>query len=196
MLFRSRTGSIGEAFVQMWPCGATSDCLVLYPHVGTDIADMFIAAATVRLEKWRFDYSRKITPDRIASLKLNRNQELRNWIKSSVSSAVGLIRETLSTLTVPPDALENEFNRLAEQWREETGMLSLIQQKAIHPAYQRIIGIVRPALPLILKSLVKKDEHWLWALRSISGEDAATGAADFKSAIATWLLWGKKKGYL
>lgn len=191
-----RTGSIGESFVQMWNCGATSDCLVLYPREGTDIADMFIAAATVRLEKWRFDYSRKITPDRISALILNRNQNLKDWIKSSVRSATGLMRETLSTLTVPPDALEKEFNRLADQWRDETGMFSLIQQKAMHPAYQRIIGIGKPALPLILKAIQNRPEHWLWALRAISGEEVATGIGDFKLAVAAWLVWGKRKGYL
>ena len=191
-----RTGSIGEAFVQIWPCGATSDCLVLYPKLGTDISDLFIAAATVRLEKWRFDYSRKITPDRISKLKLNRNPKLKAWIKSSVRSANNLIRETLSTLTVDPNTLEDEFHRMADQWRKETGMLSVIQQKAIHPAYQRIIGMGKQALPLILRELETKRDHWLWALKAITGEDHGGPEHGFDQAVTAWLQWGKQSNYL
>jgi hypothetical protein len=56
------TGSIGEACVQTWPCGVTDDCLLLIPKQGTTAEDLWIAAATVRLERWRFNYGRKITP--------------------------------------------------------------------------------------------------------------------------------------
>ncbi|MGD1084345.1 MAG: IS1595 family transposase [Verrucomicrobiota bacterium] len=104
--------------------------------------------------------------------------------------------EKMSGETEADERLESTFNQLADQWRNETGMLSIIQQKAMHPAYQRIIGIGKPALPLILKSLERKPEHWLWALRAISGEEVATGIGDFKSAVSAWLVWGKQKGYL
>jgi hypothetical protein len=76
------------------------------------------------------------------------------------------------------------------------GWLSVVQQKVIHPAYQRIIGMGRPALPMIFKALHDRQEHWMWALRSITGEEAAAGASNFKAAAAAWLAWGKLKGYL
>ena len=65
-----RTGSIGEAHVQEWPCAVTSDCLVLVPNKGVPLALLYAAAAVLRRERWRFNYGRKITPDRIAEFKL------------------------------------------------------------------------------------------------------------------------------
>jgi hypothetical protein len=52
--------------------------------------------------------------------------------------------------------LEAEFNNLAEEWRAETGMLSLVTQKSMHPAYQKIISMGRPVVPLILRDLEYK----------------------------------------
>ncbi|MET3135581.1 type I restriction enzyme M protein [Oxalobacteraceae bacterium GrIS 1.11] len=59
----AQTGSIGEAFVQTEPCGVNDDCLILLPKIGLDIPEsmLFIAAATIRLERWRFSYGRKLT---------------------------------------------------------------------------------------------------------------------------------------
>jgi SAM-dependent methyltransferase len=65
-----RTGSIGHAHVQEWPCGVTSDCLVLLPRRGISLALLYVAAAVIRRERWRFDYSRKLTPERIARFPL------------------------------------------------------------------------------------------------------------------------------
>jgi type I restriction enzyme M protein len=196
------TGSIGEGFVQIWPCGVTDDCLILIPRSdlfgdSVDIEDYFIAAATARLENWRFDYGRKITPSRLAEFKLNRDPALKQWIKNQRTAANRLMADAIDTLSAGgTERLEAMFNELAEQWRTETGMLSVIQQKAMNPAYQRIIGLGKSALPLILKSLQNKPEHWLWALRAIAGEEIAAGALDFKAAVVAWLAWGKRKGYL
>jgi transposase-like protein len=105
--------------------------------------------------------------------------------------------ETVETLSNGPAVrLERLFSELAAQWRKETGMLSVIQQKAIHPAYQRIIGIGKPALPLIFQELQRKRDHWIWALRAITGEDAAKPEHNFKQAVDAWLDWGRTRGYL
>ncbi|MEG3890120.1 MULTISPECIES: hypothetical protein [unclassified Microcoleus] len=55
--------------------------------------------------------------------------------------------------------LEAEFNSLAEEWRTETRMLSLVAQKSMHPAYQRIIGMGQPVAPLILRDLEQKPDR-------------------------------------
>jgi hypothetical protein len=96
-----------------------------------------------------------------------------------------------------PETLEQEFNELARQWRRETGMASFIRQKAMHPAYQKIIGMGRDALPFIFRELSGHGGDWLWALESIVRPkvNPAQGAADFKVAVAAWLKWGKDNGY-
>lgn len=65
-----RTGSIGKAHVQEWPCGASSDNLILLPRAGVPKELLYVAAAVVRCERWRFNYGSKITPTRIASFPL------------------------------------------------------------------------------------------------------------------------------
>lgn len=89
-----------------------------------------------------------------------------------------------------------EFNSLVQQWRQETLFLSSVTQMAIHPAYQRIIGMGKPALPLILGEMEKNPSHWFWALEAISGENPAAEAATFDEGIEAWLNWGRAKGYI
>lgn len=64
------TGSIGHAHVQEWPCGVTDDCLILRAREGVPHSLLYVAAAVVRCERWRFSYGMKITPERIADYPL------------------------------------------------------------------------------------------------------------------------------
>lgn len=82
-----RTGSIGIAHVQEWPCGASSDNLILLPRVGVPIELLYIAAAVIRLERWRFNYGSKITPSRIASFPLPTSGELDEIIRRELERA-------------------------------------------------------------------------------------------------------------
>lgn len=61
----ARTGSVGEAFVQDVPCCPESDCLILKTTKPVDIEYLYYVAATVRKQKWRYNYGRKITPMRL-----------------------------------------------------------------------------------------------------------------------------------
>lgn len=92
--------------------------------------------------------------------------------------------------------LAAEFEQLAHQWRRETSHLSNSTKMALHPAYQRIIGMGQAALPLILEELKRKPDHWFWALNAISGADPAQTDADFDGAVAAWLQWGREEGYI
>jgi hypothetical protein len=98
---------------------------------------------------------------------------------------------------IETSGLEESFLQLAEQWRRETGMLSLVSKMAIHPAYQRIIGMGQPVVPLILRELEREPDHWFWALQAITGENpvqpAQRGILD--EMAAAWLEWGKNCGY-
>jgi len=93
-------------------------------------------------------------------------------------------------------ALEQEFRALAEKWREDTMVLSVSHDIVFHPAYQRIIGMGRPALPLILRELQNRLDHWFWALHCISGEDPAREEDTIDGAARAWLDWGKQRGYI
>lgn len=60
-----RTGSIGEAFVQDNDCCVDDDCLILEPRDAISIENLFGIAYQIRRDKWRYNYGRKITPDRL-----------------------------------------------------------------------------------------------------------------------------------
>lgn len=76
----ARTGSIGEVFVHLEPCAPNSDCLVLLPRRKEwgAIPELILAASAIRLEKWRYNYGRKITPARLAGVKLKHSKALLN----------------------------------------------------------------------------------------------------------------------
>lgn len=113
-----------------------------------------------------------------------------------------IIMETAKATRLPGYAesneLSEEFARLADQWHEETGHLSSPSQIAMHPAYQRIIGMGERAIPLILRDLHLRGGQWYWALRAITDQspvpqDAAGNIRIMKQA---WLHWGANRGYV
>ena len=68
-----RTGSIGKAFVQEYNCSIDDNCLVLIPlkSFKYTIEDLYFVCGIIRLNSWRFQYGRQITPDRIGKLKID-----------------------------------------------------------------------------------------------------------------------------
>lgn len=77
----AQTGTIGEAFVQLEPCGVNDDCLILLPKENSQLPTscLLIAAAIIRLERWRFSYGRKLTPSRICGFAMKRMPDLEAW---------------------------------------------------------------------------------------------------------------------
>jgi hypothetical protein len=90
------------------------------------------------------------------------------------------------------------FERLVSWWREETALTSSITEMVMHPAYQRIIGMGRSALPLILHELHRESGHWFWALRAITGEDPVRSedAGDIERMSEAWLELARRRGWL
>ena len=113
-----------------------------------------------------------------------------DWVKYDVDCQKAVLA-VFSTST-----LEKEFNQLASRWYQETGMSSMIHVKAMHPSYQRIIGMGKDALPFIFRELSQRRGHWLWALCAITGEDAARPTDNIKQAVESWLRWGLENGYI
>jgi len=108
-------------------------------------------------------------------------------------------RETLLLMAeqylYKPQELEQTFRVLVEQWREDTMLLSSIEKKVIHPAYQRIIGLGRQVVPLILHELQARPSYWFWALTAITGEDPTQPGDNVRKAVAAWVQWSEQHGY-
>ena len=190
-----RTGSIGESFVQLLPCGATSDCLLLLPKDGTDLTDLFIAAATIRLEKWRFNYGRKITPSRVAGFVLNRSGPVKECVQRRIQNVV---EETNNSIALTAtDGIVAQFNKLAQLWESERPYGVDVGEMVMHVAYQRIIGLGPSVIPLVLSRLEKQPAHWFWALHVLTGADPVTPEhrGRISDMAADWVEWGKARGY-
>jgi hypothetical protein len=95
-------------------------------------------------------------------------------------------------------AIEPTFVQLRDTWLREASHLSSMSARAMHPAYQRIIGLGEAALPLILRELDQRPAQWTWALRSISGEDpvAPEDRGSLRKEREAWLAWGSRSGLL
>jgi hypothetical protein len=85
------------------------------------------------------------------------------------------------------------FERLADQWEADTAFESLVTTKAMHPAYQRIIGMGEAAVPFVLARLQREPGQWFWALTAMTGQDPAQGEDTLEGARAAWLRWGSER---
>ena len=94
--------------------------------------------------------------------------------------------------------LRRRFESLAAQWKEETRYLSSTTDIATNGAYQRIIGMGMPAVPLILEDLRDQPYHWFWALNAITGEDPVPQSlrGHVREMADAWITWGVEKGLI
>jgi hypothetical protein len=93
------------------------------------------------------------------------------------------------------EQLGEKIARLAAQWRIETGHLSSIERKVIHPAYQTILATGKRGIPYVLRELKEHGGQWFWALHFMSGGvdfDEVHGMNELRNS---WLAWGKSEGY-
>lgn len=90
-----------------------------------------------------------------------------------------------------PSAVAKAFKKLTAEWRAETAFLSDPTQVILHPAYQRIIGLGHPAVPLVVNELVSSGGDWFWALRFMTGAEPVqpTSWGNFDAMRDAWVAW-------
>ena len=96
------------------------------------------------------------------------------------------------------DSLEDLFRSHAETWKKETLTSSSLANVAMHPSYQRIIGLGPRVVPFILRDLHHFGGPWFWALRALTGENPVPPEHRGKISLMTedWLQWGRERGHL
>src|SRR5438445_12355555 len=97
----------------------------------------------------------------------------------------------------PTETTKERFNRLAAIWKSETRFVSSTTKMAEHPAYQEIIAMGDEVVPLILRELESKPDHWFKALRAITGAQPVPreDAGNVSLMAKAWLTWGREHGY-
>lgn len=95
-------------------------------------------------------------------------------------------------------SVEKEFHALAAQWKEDCAVVSSTSAMVSHPAYQAIIELGEPAVPLLLQDLQKEPVHWFEALKAITGDDPVSPSdwGNIPAMAAAWLAWGRTRHLL
>lgn len=102
------------------------------------------------------------------------------------------------TNTTDESAVAQRFAALAEEWKAATAVVSSTTAMVRHPAYQAIIALGAPAVPLLLQELEREPVHWFEALQAITGEDPVPREhwGNSSAMSADWLAWGRQCGLI
>ena len=89
------------------------------------------------------------------------------------------------------------FLELADQWENETVLLSRTDMATKHPAYREILDMGQLAIPLILERMQSHSGHWIQALYDITGADPVdvSDYGNIDAMEASWYEWGKTNGF-
>jgi len=110
---------------------------------------------------------------------------------------VGDTEGAVAVLEAPDIGVTTQFQKLAAQWMEETSSSSILAKRLAHPAYQRIVGMGKPVISILLDELSERPNWWFHALRSITGVDPvlAEDRGNLDRMAAAWIAWGRSNGY-
>jgi hypothetical protein len=95
------------------------------------------------------------------------------------------------------DEYRTRFERLVQRWKSETAHISNAGKKALHPAYQEIIGMGMAAVPLLLAELNREPDDWFWALHAVTGATPVPpeSRGNVRKMADAWIQWGCSRGY-
>jgi len=97
---------------------------------------------------------------------------------------------------MPTTDVRAQFESLKAAWKEGTRFLSSFMTE--HWAYQAIIKLGMPVVPILLEEMRDEPDWWSPALTSITGENPCTqdmaGRLDLISQA--WVSWGLERGIL
>lgn len=161
---------------------------IVTPQQGLPVGD---AIATRRL---RLDVG--TTPDEPGNLRQGEDHAVAHL--TDLGSGVVVSDRWFLLVQRSEPTLEATFRILANVWHRETGYLSSITEKSLHPAYQQIIGLGPAIVPVLLRDLERKPDHWFWALGAITRANPvpAEDEGNIARMAAAWVAFGKREGYL
>jgi hypothetical protein len=94
--------------------------------------------------------------------------------------------------------LERRFRKLVANWQAEVAALSSTTARVQHPSYLAIVALGPDVVPLLLRELEQRPNHWFAALKSLTGADPVPRPDRGRIGPMTeaWITWGKEHGYL
>lgn len=105
--------------------------------------------------------------------------------------------EAASSPIKSDQSLEMKFERLANDWRNETGLMSSTTRQAQHPAYQQIIAMGPDVVPFILRRLEQTGEQWFAALQAVTHTNPVKpeDRGNVTAMKEAWLAWAHENNY-
>lgn len=93
--------------------------------------------------------------------------------------------------------IEAKFIRLRGEWKAQRRHEPSTMKTVMLPAYQKIIGMGQPVVPLLLRELETDVDNWFWALMAITEEDPVqeSSRGDGTAMAAAWVHWGRQHGF-
>lgn len=94
-------------------------------------------------------------------------------------------------------ASDETFQSLVHEWNSATMFKSNPVEIVGHPAFRRIVGMGKDAIPFILRDLKIKPSFLVYALDEITGESplSPTGKRKVTEMTKAWIAWGEQKGH-
>jgi hypothetical protein len=110
-----------------------------------------------------------------------------------------VVQAVTDELSRDENGANERFEKLAASWKAKTRFLSNVTTKILNADYQKIIGMGKDAIPLILNDLADNGPNdWFWALTAITDvnpiKPEMTG--NMVAMTEAWLQWGTQAGYL
>ena len=92
------------------------------------------------------------------------------------------------------ESVAEEFARLAGEWKAARRPSSSARRTAEHPAYQAIIRMGLPVVPLILHELQREPDHWFVALTEITGAAPVPreSRGNLTAMTEAWVSWWRE----
>jgi hypothetical protein len=102
-------------------------------------------------------------------------------------------------------SLEEEFNRVADEWAEGIKFHSLRRMMVKHPAHAKLLAFGAEAVPLVLRRLqTDHSVNWSLLLSELTGElpgyepeaEGAFAKINVDALAEAWLGWGRTRGHI
>lgn len=93
-------------------------------------------------------------------------------------------------------SISETFDALVAEWKATRGPHSRLDKLLSNKAYQAIIDLGQPAIPLLLREMEQRPSHWDFALKTITGADPVPRDAcgDLGRIASAWVAWGHENG--
>ncbi len=116
--------------------------------------------------------------------------------------AIALVRRVVDAtihyrFPITRQTVMEKFQSLVSEWKNDTQLMSSTTSMILHKAYQEIIGMGPTVIPLILRELQIRPDHWFAALKALTGVDPVAPSDRGKLVAMTnaWLEWARSQGY-